>query len=321
MKIGNIQLKYGLMLAPMAGFSDRAMRLIAKKYGAEYSTTEMVSAKAVTYNDEKTYKIARIREDEGPVAIQIFGSEPDVMARAAERVSCGMRGVSPVAIDINMGCPVKKIFFNGEGSALMKNPDLIYEITKSVRENTDLPCTVKIRAGIDAGHINAVECAQAAESGGARLITVHGRTREQLYAGKADRSIIKAVKESVKIPVVANGDITDGKSALDILKETGADGIMVGRGAIGNPFIFGEIICALEGREYETPSLKTRCATALTQLQLAIEDKGEEIAVREARGQIAFYLKGFRGSAALRGEINRANTYTDVENAFKKAEG
>ena len=317
MKFSNIELKHGLMLAPMAGFSDRAMRLVARECGAEYSVTEMVSAKAVVYNDQKTFRLAKIEKDEGYVAVQLFGSEPDVLARAANIISENGYGAKrAVAIDINMGCPVKKVFTNSEGSALMADPNLIYEIVRKTSENTDLPVTVKIRAGIDESSINAVECALMAESGGASLVTVHGRTRAQLYSGKADLDIIKRVKSAVKIPVIANGDIVDAESALRALSYTGADGIMVGRGAIGNPFVFSEIIAALENREYKEPSLGERRDMALKQLSIAIEDKGERVAVREARGQIAQYLRAFRGSARLRAEINRAENYDEVRMAF-----
>ena len=315
--IGNVKLKHGLVLAPMAGFSDRAMRLVSKECGAEYVVTEMVSAKAVVYGDKKTHKLAKIMADEAPCALQIFGSEPDIMGKAAMILSSGEEGgVAPSAIDINMGCPVKKVFMNGEGSALMKDPDLIYQIVKSVRNNTDIPCTVKMRAGIDDDHKNAVECALAAEAAGAALVAVHGRTRVEMYKGNADLEIIKSVRDSLKIPVIANGDIKDAKSAIYALRFTGAQGIMIGRGAIGNPFVFEEIKCALEGRAFVPKTTEERIDTALRQLRYAIEDKGESVAVREARGQIAFYIGGFRGAAATRAKINRALTYCDVECAM-----
>ena len=322
MKVGNAELKYGVMLAPMAGFTDRAMRLVCSKYGAEYSVTEMVSAKAVCYNDKKTHALAKIMSDEGPCAVQIFGSEPDIMARAAEILSKGeMGGVAPAAIDINMGCPVHKVFSNGEGSALMKNPDLIYRITKAVSKSIDIPCTVKIRAGIDENSKNAVECAIAAEDAGASLVAVHGRTRVEMYSGKADMEIIKNVKKSIHIPVIANGDICSGEDAVRELLETGADGIMIGRGAIGNPFIFAETIAALSDGKYAPPTLKERVSAALFQLSASIEEKGEAVAVREARKQIALYLRSFKGAAQIRAEINTANTYKEVERAMMSALG
>ena len=322
MKIGDQYLKHGLFLAPMAGFSDRAMRRICADMGVEYSVTEMISAKAVTFGDKKTYSLANIRPDEGRVALQIFGSEPDIMGRAAHILSTRDYGdgyCSPCAIDINMGCPVHKIFSNGEGSALMRDPELIYRITKAVKESTDLPVTVKHRTGVDDKSLNAVECAQAAESGGASLITVHGRTRVQMYSGTVNREIIKNVKQSVHIPVIANGDILSSADALSMLRDTGADGVAIGRGAVGNPFIFREILAALEGREYVEPTLEEKVEIALLQLRLAIEDKGERVAVPEARKQIASYLHSFRGAASIRARINQALSYTEIERIFTEA--
>ena len=318
-KIGNIEMKYGLCLAPMAGYTDRAMRLVCAKYGAEYSVTEMVSAKAVVFNDKKTFSLARILPDEGPVAVQIFGSEPEVMAEAASILAKPLIGSSPIAIDINMGCPVNKIFSNGEGSALMKSPELIEKITRAVSSAIDIPTTVKIRAGINKNSINAVECALAAEEGGASLVCIHGRTREQMYGGLADREVIKNVKDSLHIPLIANGDIIDAESALSMLCDTGADGIAIGRGAVGNPFIFDEIVHTLEGGEYISPPIEERIDTALLQLRTAIEEKGERIAIPEARKQIALYLRSFRGAARIRAEINRALTYEEVKSALTQA--
>lgn len=317
MNIKGINLKHGVMLAPMAGFTDRAMRLVCHKHGAEYSVTEMVSAKAVSFGDKKTHALARIKEDEGPCAVQIFGREPDIMARAAEVLSRGEDGgIAPIAIDINMGCPVHKVYLNGEGSALMKNPDLVYKIVERVSKSIDIPCIVKIRAGIDEKSKNAVECALAAEAGGAAAVAVHGRTRAEMYSGNADMEIIKNVKSHLHIPVIANGDITSGADALRVLSETGADGIMVGRGAIGNPFVFSEILHALSGENYTFPTLEERVEAALMQLSLAIIEKGENIAVRESRKQAAMYIKSFRGAAGIRAEINRAETYEDVKRAL-----
>ncbi len=320
MKIGNIILRHGLILAPMAGYTDRAMRMVCHEMGAELSVTEMISAKAVTFGDKKTFNLARVRGDEGLVSLQLFGSEPQIMARAAYAMQKGYDAegyCAPCAIDINMGCPVHKVFSNGEGSALMKDPELIYKIVRAVSSEIDIPCTVKIRAGVDSSHINAVECALAAESAGAKMVAVHGRTRLQLYGGKADKEIIKKVKQSLSIPVVANGDITDAASACDMLEQTGADGIMIGRGAIGNPFIFKEIICRFEGREFAPISLGEKKNIALFQLRAAILDKGENIAVREARKQIAAYFKAFRGSAAFRAKINSALTFEEVSDALR----
>ena len=320
MKIGNTELRHALMLAPMAGFSDHAMRRVCKDNGAEYSVTEMVSAKAVVYGDKKTAALARIAKDEGAVGLQIFGSEPSVMAEAAGVLSSPIEGgVAPIAIDINMGCPVPKIYGNGEGSALMKNPSLIYDIVRAVKCATILPVSVKMRLGVDAAHINATECALAAEEAGAAFIALHGRTRVQMYAGKADVSEIAKVKECLHIPLIANGDVASAADALYTLRESGADGLMIGRGAIGNPFVFAEIAAALDGVVYAEPNTAQRADTALLQLRLAIEEKGEGVAVREARKQIALYFRSFRGAAELRRRINTATTYSEVAEAFVMA--
>ena len=309
MNIGKTELPLGLILAPMAGFSDRAMRVMCHRYGAEYTVTEMVSAKAVTFGDKKTSRIAAIGEDEGPVALQLFGSEPDTLAKATEQMSGGVPSFTPpVAIDINMGCPVNKIFSNGEGSALMRDPELIYRIVKATALATDLPVTVKMRLGVDKQHINVIDCALAAESGGACAIAVHGRTRAELYSGRADRETIANVKKSLHIPLIANGDITSAEEALDMLRITSADGLMIGRGAIGNPFIFSEIRAALAGESYTPPSIEERVECALEELRIAVEDKGELVAVHEARGRIAMYIRSFRGAAQIRAEVNRADT-------------
>ncbi len=318
--IGNIKLKHGIMLAPMAGFSDGAMRQVCRRMGAEYSVTEMVSAKAVCFGDKKTITLAAIREEEGPVGLQIFGKEPGVMARAAELLAGGSGEgfVPPASIDINMGCPVHKIFGNGEGSALMRSPELIYRIVRSVFDASPIPVTVKLRLGVDSEHKNAIECALAAEEGGASMICLHGRTRVEMYSGSVDMDAIRDVKHSLHIPLVANGDIRSGADAIEMLRYTSADGIAIGRGAVGNPYIFDEITCALEGREYIPPSRKEIVETALLQLSLSVEQKGERLAVPEARKQIASYLHGFRGSAAIRAEINQANSYALVEEILKR---
>ena len=322
MKIGAQEIRHGLFLAPMAGFSDRAMRRVCYEMGAEYSVSEMISAKAVTFGDKKTFSLAAIRPDEGPVALQIFGSEPSIMGEAA-RILTEKKWAdgyaTPVAIDVNMGCPVHKIFSNGEGSALMRDPELIYRIVRAVKDNTDLPVTVKHRTGVDPTCLNAVECALAAEAGGADLITVHGRTRTQMYSGTVDRETIKNLKQSVHIPVIANGDILSGADAISMLSDTGADGIAVGRGAVGNPFIFSEISAALEGKPFTYPSLEEKVKVALWQLRLAIEDKGELKAVPEARKQIASYLHSFKGAARIRVKINQAITYSEIEGIFEDA--
>ena len=333
MRIGDIQIKNGIFLAPMAGYTDRAMRLIAKEHGCEYTTTEMVSAKAVTYGDKKTFKLGRIFEDEGDVALQIFGSEPQVMAEAAGIIlshesrlmaegfshTDGARVALPVAFDINMGCPVNKIFSNGEGSALMRDPDLIFRITKAVSQATPLPTTVKMRLGVDPQHINVMECAKAAEEGGAQAICIHGRTRVQMYGGEASFEEIAEVKSALKIPVVANGDITTPEMAKRVLEMTHADGVAIGRGAVGNPYLFGNIVDALEGKSYSIPSVEMLITAALRQLRYAVADKGEDVAIPESRKQIALYLKGFRGAARIRTEINMAKSFSRVESALLSA--
>ena len=316
MKIRDLDFPLGLSLAPMAGYTDRAMRLLCYEMGAEYSVSEMVSATAVTFGDQKTASLARIEKDEGPVGLQIFGSSPEVMGEAAKIITEEYSHTSPAFIDINMGCPVNKIFSNGEGSALMKDPKKIEKIVSSVRKAVELPVTVKIRTGIDENHINAVDCALAAEAGGADAICIHGRTRKQMYGGSVDRKIIANVKKSLQIPLVANGDINTPADALSMLEDTGADGIAIGRGAVGNPFIFEEIKAALTKKDYSPKSLEERIDTALRQLRLAIEDKGERVAVCEARKQIALYLKGFRGASTVRGSINAALSYAEVERIF-----
>lgn len=322
LKIGNEILEYGVMLAPMAGYTDRAFRVVAARCGVEWSVTEMVSAKATVYGDKKTRLLAGIRADEGRVALQLFGKEPDVIAEAAGILSSlvGDGFVAPRAIDINMGCPVNKIFSNGEGSALMKSPELIRDIVEKTVRATDLPVTVKLRLGVDRGSINVTECALAAESAGAAMVTVHGRTRSEMYSGAADLDEIRKVKNALHIPVIANGDIKDARTALSAIGITGADGVAIGRGAVGNPFVFSEILAAMRGENYERPTLTERCDMALCQLSLAKEEKGEKIAIPEARKQIALYLSDFRGAARLRAEINTAETYSEVEAIIRRAE-
>ncbi len=318
-KLGRLTLKHGLCLAPMAGYTDSAMRQIAGKYGAEYAVSEMISAKAVCYGDQKTPLLARIDRAEPPTAIQLFGSEPKALAEAAKILAdgtCG--GVPPVAIDINMGCPVAKIAGNGDGSALMRDPHLIERIVRAVCDAVTLPVTVKIRTGWDDAHKNAVDCALAAESGGAALLCIHGRTKVQMYSGDVDLATISAVKSAVGIPVLGNGNVTDAESARRMLDATGCDGLMIGRGAVGNPFLFAELTAAAEGRAFVPPTLGERCETALLQLTLAVAEKGEFRAVCESRKSIAEYLSGFRGAAAAREAINRAETYPEIEAIFSR---
>ena len=314
--LGKHTFPYGLLLAPMAGFTDRAMRHISHRYGAELTVSEMISAKALLFSDTKTLALSKIECDDGPTLLQIFGKEPETIARGIEKLSFTFRESKPLGIDINMGCPVPKVFKNGEGSALMREPELIEKIVRAAREVSDLPISVKLRLGIDDEHKNVLECALRAEAGGAAFVAIHGRTRTQMYSGVADWETIKNVKSALQIPVIANGDVTSGESAVAILDATGADGLMVGRAAIGNPFLFSEILCVLKGETYTPPSLFERCEVAKEELSIAISDKGEDIAVRESRGKIALYLHGFRGACALRARVHQARTFADVEEAF-----
>ena len=318
-KIGSHILTHGLFLAPMAGFTDRAMRHICHRFGAEVSVSEMISAKALLFSDRKTLALSRIEAEDGPTVLQIFGKEPDTIARGIEKLTATFGETPPIGIDINMGCPVPKIFKNGEGSALMASPSLIEQIVRAAKGATSLPISVKLRLGIDDAHRNAVECALAAEAGGADFVAIHGRTRVQMYSGVADWESIKNVKCALQIPVIANGDITSGEQAKAILHTTGADGIMVGRAAIGNPFLFRDILCALEDTPYTPPSLEEKIEVAKEELSIAISDKGEELAVREARGKIALYLHSFHGASALRARVHTARTFMDVSMAFDEA--
>ncbi len=333
MKISDIIIPNGLFLAPLAGVSDRTFRRLARRFGAEYTTSEMVSAKALVYEQRshrpvtetrvRTAPLAAVMADEAPMAVQLFGAEPQFVAEAARLLEAGeYRGacgeIPPAAIDLNMGCPMAKIVGNGEGSALMKNPELAAEIVRATANAVKLPVTVKIRAGWDHTSINAVEMAKRLEAAGAAMICVHGRTREQMYAPSADWSIIRAVKEAVAIPVVGNGDIFSATDAQRMLTETGCDGIMIARGAQGNPWIFSEILCAIEGMPYTPPTLGERLAVALEHAESLVAEKGERIGVAESRKHMAWYLHGVRGAAAARGEIMRANSLLELRVIFDR---
>lgn len=304
MKIGNLNFRNGLFLAPLAGVTDHPFRRLCVRCGAEYVTTEMISAKAIRYGDLKTWRLGRIYDDERPAAVQIFGSEPEIMAYAASECE---RRLSPASVDINMGCPMPKIYNNGDGSALMKSPALCGELVAAVKSAVSVPVTVKIRAGIDAEHINAVDVAIECEKNGADCVYVHGRTREQLYSGSSDPTVIAAVKAALKIPVVANGDVTDAASATALLEKTGADGVMVARGAMGNPWIFSEIAAALEHRPYTPPTADERLSLIKEHIAVHIAEKGER-ALPELRKHLSWYIHGLPGSAAARAEINKATT-------------
>lgn len=304
MKIGNLNFRNGLFLAPLAGVTDHPFRRLCVRCGAEYVTTEMISAKAIRYGDLKTWRLGRIYDDERPAAVQLFGSEPEIMAYAASECE---RRLSPASVDINMGCPMPKIYNNGDGSALMKSPALCGELVAAVKSAVSVPVTVKIRAGIDAEHKNAVDVALECEKNGADCVYVHGRTREQLYSGSSDPTVIAAVKAALKIPVVANGDVTDAASATALLEKTGADGVMVARGAMGNPWIFSEIAAALEHRPYTPPTADERLSLIKEHIAVHIAEKGER-ALPELRKHLSWYIHGLPGSAAARAEINKATT-------------
>lgn len=309
--------KNAIILAPMAGVTDYAFRKVARQFGATYCVSEMVSSKAIHFRDKKTATLAEIKDDDRPLGIQIFGSDPKVMAESAYLLSTATyehrkNDNIPNVIDINMGCPVRKIVTAGDGSALLKNPTLCGEIVKEVVNASQVPVTVKIRAGWDFDSINCVEIAKIAEANGAAAICVHGRTREQMYEPYANWEYIRAVKEAVSIPVIGNGDIFSAADAIRMLEETGVDSLMIGRGAMGNPFIFDEIQHYFDKKTYTPPTIFEKIKVARCQLEYMIEEKGEGVAICEARKHFAWYLKGERGSAAVRDAINHASTLDEL---------
>lgn len=303
-KIGSVEIKNNVFLAPMAGVTDMPFRKLCREFGAGLVYTEMASSKAVEYKSEKTENIYRVFEEEHPIAIQIFGSEPEIMANTAEKLSNFAD-----LIDINMGCPANKIVKNGEGSALMKNLDLAARIIEATVKASKVPVSVKMRKGWDEKHINAPELAKVAENCGAVMVTIHGRTREQMYSGEADLEIIRKVKETVKIPVIGNGDIRDFASAERMFKETRCDGIMVARGAQGNPWIFREI---LTGKS-DKPTVQEKIALIIRHLELEVAHKGEYTGIREMRKHIANYLKGVPNSSQIKEEINHLESAEEVK--------
>ena len=329
-KIGNENLKHGLFLAPMAGVTDRVFRNICANFGAEYTVSEMVCAKSLCYeqNAKKkefsaTASLAYIQDGDPNVAIQIFGSEPDFMAEAARMLAEGSyknftSTQKPVAIDINMGCPVRKITSNGEGSALMRDPALAGEIVLAVKKAVDIPVTVKIRAGWDNDSKNAVEFSKVLEANGADAICVHARTKEELYRKGIDISIIRNVKKSVNIPVIGNGDIYNAKNAIEMFNATECDGIMVGRGAMGNPWLFEEIRCALEGREFVAPTKAEKIAMAIQQLEAMAKEKGERVGIAEGKKHVAWYINGMSGAALTRNKIMMATTQDEIKNILNE---
>lgn len=310
--IGGVNIAKTAALAPMAGVADRAYRLMCKKYGAAYTVSEMVSAKGICYSDKKTAELCTVTDEERPMAVQLFGSEPDFMAEAVKIV----REFSPDIIDINMGCPVPKVVNTGAGSSLMKDIGLAAKITEAaVKAAENIPVTVKIRSGWNGDSVNAVEMARALEASGAAAVAVHGRTRDQFYSGNADISIIRDVKAAVKIPVIGNGDVIDSSSCLKMYGETGCDLVMIGRGSYGNPFIFEEIECALSGKNYTPPTLEEKMRVMLEHIRLILElsPKCEELAMHEARKHAAWYMNGYYGSAKFRGRCYLLDSYAEAE--------
>lgn len=310
LKIGNVVLKNAYILGPMAGVTDLPFRLLCKEQGAGLLCMEMVSAKAILYGNKNTESLLTIHPEELPVSLQLFGSDPKIVSEMAKRIE-----ERPFAfLDINMGCPVPKVVRNGEGSALMKNPKLVYELVHAVVKAIQKPVTVKIRKGFDDAHVNAVEIAKIVEEAGASAVAVHGRTREQYYTGRADWEIIRKVKEAVQIPVIGNGDVTSGERAVQMQKETGCDGIMIARGAQGNPWVFSELLQYEEtGTLPPRPSVEEIRCTMLRHARLQITYKGEYLGIREMRKHVSWYTKGLHGAARLREEINRVESYEELE--------
>lgn len=310
LQIGNVTLENNLILAPMAGVTDLPFRLLCKEQGAGLLCMEMVSAKAILYKNRNTHALLTIDPAEKPVSLQLFGSEPDIMAQIAHQIE----ELPFDILDINMGCPVPKIVNNGEGSALMKNPLLAGQIVEKTVKAIKKPVTVKIRKGFDEEHVNAVEMAHIAQESGAAAVAVHGRTREQYYSGKADWDIIRKVKEAVSIPVIGNGDLTSAEAVIAMKEQTGCDGFMIGRGAQGNPWIFKQILHYFKtGEHLARPDLSEMSEMMLRHARMMIAYKGEYTGMHEIRKHAAWYTSGYPNSARFRGQINEVETYEQLE--------
>ena len=313
-RIGNVELKTNVIMAPMAGITDTAYRVILEEMGVGLVSTEMVSAKGIFYNNKNNQTILHTAENEHPIAVQLFGSDPMIMTGMAERISEKFD-----IIDVNMGCPVPKIVNNGEGSALMKNPKQAFQILEMMSRVLEKPVTVKFRKGFDDKHVNAVEFAKMAEQAGVSAITIHGRTRSQMYAGKADWEIIRQVKEAVSIPVFGNGDIFTPEDAERMIRETGVDGVAIARGAKGNPWLIRRTIHYLEtGELLPEPTVEERKKMVVRHAELMVQFKGEHLAIPEMRKHMAWYTSGLPGSSKLRGEMNRMSTLEEVKEFAEK---
>jgi len=315
LRIGNVELENNLLLAPMAGVTDMAFRTLCREQGCGLLYTEMVSAKAIFYNNRNTKELLQVQEGERPIAVQLFGSDPEIVSAMAHRIEDGPYDI----IDLNMGCPVPKVVNNGEGSALMKNPKLVEQLLTALVKAVKKPVTVKFRKGFDEDHVNAVEIARIAESCGVAAVAVHGRTRAQFYAGQADWDIIRQVKEAVKIPVIGNGDIFTPQDAGRMLQETGCDGLMIARGARGNPWIFRRISHYLDtGELLPEPDGEEISRMILRHARMQVERKGEALGMKEMRKHIAWYTAGLPHSASVRRESNQVETLAQLEKLLEE---
>lgn len=303
-----------LSMAPLAGITDSVFRRLVKEQGADITYSEMVSSRGLFYKDKKSKELLSHTPEEDPFVIQIFGNQPDIMAYAAKTVA----EYNPIAIDINMGCPMPKVVNNGDGAALMKDITLAAKVCEAVAKATDIPVSVKFRSGWDDESMNAVEFGKAMEQSGAKYLTVHGRTRNQQFSGKANPDIVRAVKDAVNIPVTLSGDVADGKSAYELASKTNCDGIMIGRGALGNPWVFAQIKAFARGEEFVMPSPEEKIKMALRHAKMLCEYKGEYVGIKESRKFSAWYVKGLHDSARLRNEVTNANTYNELEKLFKQ---